>query len=165
MSGKKIIIIIGVVTVGFLLILLSKQGSNASNDLNDNINKPNTKEEMSYDEVKIRKSDITSQARFYPVTIDGVEMEVIAVRASDDTIRTAFNACQVCADSGRGYYIQQGRKLVCQNCGNQFDIDEIEIVRGGCNPAPITRDEKIDDGEFIIIPSDTLKANEYLFNY
>ena len=39
-------------------------------------------------------------------------IEVLAVKSSDGTIRTAFNTCQVCYASGRGYYIQQGDGLI-----------------------------------------------------
>ncbi len=51
-------------------------------------------------------STITGDANYYPIDVDGTEMEVIAVRAPDGTIRTAFNTCQVCYGSGRGYYVQ-----------------------------------------------------------
>ena len=80
----------------------------------------------------IHKSEVTGQAKFYPVEIDGVKMEVLAVLASDNTVRTAFNTCQVCFDSGRGHYVQENDLLVCQNCGNRFKMDDLEIVRGGC---------------------------------
>ena len=46
--------------------------------------------------------DITETATFYPASINGTDLEVIAVKAPDGTIRTAFNTCQVCFDSGRG---------------------------------------------------------------
>jgi uncharacterized membrane protein len=72
-------------------------------------------------------------------------MEVLAVKAPDGTIRTAFNTCQVCFGSGRGYYKQEGKTLVCQNCGNRFSLDDVEKVRGGCNPVPILENEKQED--------------------
>lgn len=142
----------------------------SSNDKSLNTNnqenpKPAVREKASVDELIINKSDITDVAKFYPVTVDGIKMEVIAVRATDGTIRTAFNACQVCASSGRGYYIQVGHTLVCQNCGNVFDIDDIEKVHGGCNPAPITKADKIEDDTSITIPKDTFVKNKDLFNY
>jgi nitrite reductase/ring-hydroxylating ferredoxin subunit len=123
------------------------------------------REPESIDELTIKKSDITEIAKFYPVIVDGIRMEVIAVRASDGGVRTAFNACQVCATSGRGYYIQVGDTLVCQNCGNVFNIDDVEKVHGGCNPAPITKDDKTEDNDYIKIPKSTFEANIGLFNY
>lgn len=108
-------------------------------------------------------ADITENAKFY--SYDGLDskMEVIAVKASDGTIRTAFNTCQVCFSSGKGYYVQEGDKLVCQNCGNQFGMDQVELTKGGCNPVPILEDQKQVDGDKITIPKETMKAAEKIF--
>jgi hypothetical protein len=38
-------------------------------------------------DLRILKSQVTSQAKFYPYTADGVKMEVAAVKASDGSIR------------------------------------------------------------------------------
>ncbi|MDR2006984.1 MAG: DUF2318 domain-containing protein, partial [Acidaminococcales bacterium] len=99
----------------------------------------------------IPASEISPAARFYPVEIDGVKLEVIAVKAPDGSIRTAFNTCQICFDSGRGYYKQSGNALVCQNCGSRFAISQIEVVRGGCNPVPILPENKKLEGGNIVI--------------
>ena len=85
----------------------------------------------------IQIADITENALFYPVDIDGMRMEVLTVRASDGTIRTAFNTCQVCYNSGRGYFVQEGTVLVCQNCGRRYRMNQVERQAGGCNPVPI----------------------------
>ena len=61
----------------------------------------------------------------------------------------AFNTCQVCYDSGRGYYVQEGDVLVCQNCGNRFSAEQVELIKGGCNPVPIDSENKTDDGTTI----------------
>ena len=90
-------------------------------------------------------------------------MEIIALKAPDGTIRTAFNTCQVCYDSGRGYYVQEGDVLVCQNCGNRFSADQVELVKGGCNPVPILAENKTDNGATITIPKDFLEQNKDLF--
>ena len=55
---------------------------------------------------------VTNNVTFYAVDVDGTEMEVMAVRDSSGNIRTAFNTCQVCYSSGRGYYQQEGNDLV-----------------------------------------------------
>lgn len=107
--------------------------------------------------------DITTEASFYPVKVDGTEMEVIAVRDSEGKIRTAFNTCQICYDSGRGYYIQQGDALVCQNCGNHFTVDQVEIESGGCNPWPIFEDDKTITEDSIKISYDFLAESEKIF--
>ncbi|MDR1950317.1 MAG: DUF2318 domain-containing protein, partial [Spirochaetaceae bacterium] len=53
-------------------------------------------------------TEINENAIFYPVDIQGTRLEVIAVKAPDGSLRTAFNTCQVCYASGRGFYKQQG---------------------------------------------------------
>ncbi len=106
---------------------------------------------------------ITENAGFYPVDVDGTEMEVIAVMAPDGTIRTAFNTCQICYGSGRGYYVQEGDQLVCQNCGNRFDMSQVEMVSGGCNPWPILDEDKTTDETNITISYSFLKKSVTLF--
>ncbi len=107
--------------------------------------------------------EISSKASFYPVTVDDTELEVLAVKASDGTIRTAFNTCQICYSSGRGYYEQKGDLLICQNCGNQFSVNDIEVLRGGCNPVPIFPEEKTVEEAHIIISNEFLREAKVIF--
>lgn len=111
----------------------------------------------------IAKSEVTEKVKFYPYNVDGINMEVLAVKAKDGSIRTAFNTCQVCFDSGRGYYVQEGDEVVCQNCGNRFKIEQIEVIKGGCNPVPIFPDNKTDDGTNIKVSREYLEENKFLF--
>ena len=111
--------------------------------------------------ITITKSEITQEALFVPYQVGNTKMEVIAVKASDGTIRTALNTCQVCNNSGYGYYVQEGDELVCQNCGNRFNIDQVEKQRNGCNPVPV--DEKTDDGTTITISDEYLSKATPLF--
>jgi uncharacterized membrane protein len=108
-------------------------------------------------------SEVSKTATFYPVDVDGVAMEVIAVKAPDGTIRTAFNTCEVCYDSGRGYYEQEGDALVCQNCGNRFETSQVEIQSRGCNPWPIFAEDKTVTDETITITYDFLSASTKAF--
>ncbi|HML68293.1 MAG TPA: DUF2318 domain-containing protein [Clostridia bacterium] len=109
-------------------------------------------------------SEISETATFYPLEIEGTKMEVLAVKAPDGTIRTAFNTCQVCFDSGKGYYKQDGDVLVCQNCGNRFSMSDVEVTRGGCNPVPITSEYKTVTDEFITISYDFLNEARVIFS-
>jgi hypothetical protein len=113
--------------------------------------------------ITIVKSEITETASFIPYETNGTKMEVVAVKAPDGTIRTAFNTCQVCYDSGRGYYKQEGDVLVCQNCGNRFKISQVEKEKNGCNPVPILEGDKTDSGDTIAISADYLDRNKELF--
>lgn len=114
-------------------------------------------------DLEIPTADITEKATFYTYDELDSKMEVLAVKASDGTIRTAFNTCQVCYSSGRGYYVQEGDVLVCQNCGNRFSMDEVEVTRGGCNPVPIFEDQKEVTEETVIIPKEFLQEAEVIF--
>jgi uncharacterized membrane protein len=107
--------------------------------------------------------DLSPTARFYPVVIEGVQMEILAVQAPDGTYRTVFNTCQVCYASGRGYYKQTGNVLVCQNCGNRFPMSRVEVSSGGCNPIPIFPQYKVQDEEKIVIPRDFLVRAKGIF--
>ncbi len=108
--------------------------------------------------------DITENASFYEYEIDDKTVEVIAIKASDGSIRTAFNTCQVCYDSGRGYYKQEGDNLVCQNCGNRFTANDVQVSKGGCNPVPIFSEDKTEDNTNITISKDFLIQTKGIFD-
>lgn len=112
----------------------------------------------------IQKKDVTRVATFYPYQAGGQYMEVLAVKAGDGSIRTALNTCQVCFDSGRGYYQQDGDYLICQNCQNKFHIDQVGLVKGGCNPVAIMEENKQDTGPSILIPKSYLDSQSHYFS-
>lgn len=62
-------------------------------------------------DLTIVKSDVTDKAKFYGYQSNDTYMEVMAVHASDGTVRTALNTCRACNNSGRGYYVQEGDVL------------------------------------------------------
>ena len=103
-------------------------------------------------------ADLSQTASFYKADLDGTEIELVALKDSKGNLRTAFNACQVCYSSGRGYYRQEGKYLVCQNCGNSFTIDQVGIASGGCNPWPILDSDRTVTDDEIQISYDVLKA-------
>ena len=111
----------------------------------------------------IEKNIVGEQAVFYPYEIEGVDIEVMAIKASDGTIRTAFNTCQICYASGRGYYEQEGNALVCQNCRNRFTAEDVQVAGGGCNPVPIFASNKIETEETISISEAFLKESKDIF--
>lgn len=141
--------VIAVLILGVIIIKLSTGGSNST--------------QTASGDLIILKSEVSETAKFYPYKAGKTIMEVIAVKASDGTIRTAFNTCQVCFDSGRGYYKQQGDELICQNCGNRFKLNQIEKIKGGCNPVPITKENKIEDDTNIVISQAFMEESKGLF--
>lgn len=112
----------------------------------------------------IPKSEITETAKFYPITVDGTEMEVFAVRDSGGEIRTAFNTCQSCYTSGNGRYAVEGTDLVCQNCGFYFTADQVGAnENGGCSPWAIGTEDRTDTEETITIPYEFLASSRTIF--
>lgn len=109
-------------------------------------------------------SEVSETVQFYPVSVDGTDMEILAVKDSGGTVRTAFNTCRICFDSGRGYYKQVGNTLVCQNCGNRFTFDQIEVEISGCNPYPIFSSDKTVTDDSILISYDFLRSSAELFS-
>lgn len=74
------------------------------------------------------------KARFYKFEDGGKEIAFFAVKASDGSVRTAFDACDACYRSKKGYE-QQGDKLNCNNCNQKFAINRLgPNATGGCNP-------------------------------
>lgn len=137
-----------------------KKASKATDDKEDK--KETTKIEKG-DSLTIKTDDLSEDAAFYPIEVDGTEMEVIAVKDAEGIVRTAFNTCQICYDSGNGYYKQEGDKLVCQNCGNSFAMDQVGETAGGCNPYPILDDDKTVTEDEIQISYDFLKKSSDIF--
>jgi uncharacterized membrane protein len=155
-----------VVTVASILIMLVIAlmiYKNQSSEDKDN-NSGNTNPVVKDSDIIIPINEITETASFYPAEINGTSLEVLAVKAPDGSIRTAFNTCQVCYSSGKGYYVQEGEFLICQNCGNRFSMDDVEITRGGCNPVPITEEYKTADSDKITISKDFLAEATVIFS-
>lgn len=89
---------------------------------------------------------------------DGREVKFFVVRSQDGTIRAAFDACDVCFHSKKGYS-QEGQFMVCNNCGRKFHSNRINIIEGGCNPAPLHR---LEQGEYLVLKvSDIIAGARY----
>ena len=154
-TKKKTFTIIGVIAVLIISFIIIKFGS-GSPDTADSAG-------TASGDLTITKNEVSETAKFYPYKAGKTNMEVMAVKASDGTIRTALNTCQVCFDSGRGYYKQQGNEMICQNCGNRFKLDQIEKIRGGCNPVPILEENKTEDDASIVISQAFMEESKGLF--
>ena len=89
---------------------------------------------------------------------DGVIIKYFVVKSSDDVIRAAFDACDVCWPAGKGYF-QEGDFMVCRNCGRRFASVRVNEVKGGCNPAPLNREVRGD--KLVIQVKDILEGRQY----
>lgn len=150
-------------TVSVLVLLIIAIVTSNENKSTIGGSKDNRSPVVKDNDIVIQVSDVNETASFYPAEMNGISLEVLTVKAPDGTIRTAFNTCQVCYGSGRGYYIQEGNILRCQNCGNQFAMDDVEVTRGGCNPVPITSDYKTVEDDTITISKDFLTEASVIF--
>jgi uncharacterized membrane protein len=102
------------------------------------------------------------QAHYFTTKSEkGVNVEFFVVQSHDGIIRAAVDACDVCYRAGKGY-VQEGNVMVCTNCGMRFATDRINEVKGGCNPAPLTR--TIAEKDLVISMAD-INANAWLCEF
>ncbi|MBU2497165.1 MAG: DUF2318 domain-containing protein [Nanoarchaeota archaeon] len=107
-------------------------------------------------------SEITGQAKFYDYKIDGTTISFFAVKASDGSIKTGFDACDVCYSSKKGYR-QEGNYMVCNNCGNKYPINGIGTENknpGGCWPGYLPSKS---DGENLLIKKSDIEGDGWMF--
>jgi len=103
------------------------------------------------------------KARHYEYKTDnGLTIKYFIIRSSDGVIRAAFDACDVCWPAGKGYY-QEGDFMVCRNCSRRFASVLVNEVKGGCNPAPLTR--HIVDGKLVIEVKDIVEEGGKYFDF
>lgn len=100
------------------------------------------------------------KARFYRFEGRSGPVDFFVVRSSDGVIRTAFDTCDVCYRERKGYR-QEGNDMVCNNCDQHFRTDLVNVVKGGCNPAPLNRRQL---GATITIVANDIEAGSGYFN-
>jgi len=90
--------------------------------------------------VRLVASDFNDgHARFYQFNGQQGPIKFFVVKSSDGVIRAAFDACDVCYKEKRGYR-QEGDAMICNNCGQSFPSQLVNVVKGGCNPSPLQRE-------------------------
>ena len=89
--------------------------------------------------IQFTSSDFADgKARFYRFQGQSGPVDFFVVRSTDGVLRAAFDTCDVCYRERKGYR-QEGNDMVCNNCGQHFRTDLVNVVKGGCNPAPLHR--------------------------
>lgn len=174
MEKKNIIMIIASILIIIAIVAIIASGkskkktstnqtsSSTNKSTTEQVNKSNETIKLTADEngdVTIDTSNIGSTATFYNYDYNGKTIKLFAVKASDGTIRMAFNTCQVCNPSPMAYFKQSGKNFICQNCKNSFATDSIGKERGGCNPIPITEEERVDGENTITIKQDFIESH------
>jgi len=98
------------------------------------------------------------QARFYRYQARDGAIDFFIVKSHDGVIRTAFDSCDVCFRERKGYR-QEGREMVCVNCEQRFPTEKVNVVKGGCNPAPLKRQQL--GGQVVIAANDIERGANY----
>ncbi len=144
-----------VVTVAAYLVMTNQQKSGV--DVDDKYSASSTADQVVY---PVGHFD-DGKARHYEYKTSEFTIKYFIIKSSDGVIRAAFDACDVCWPAGKGYF-QQGDVMVCRNCGRKFASVLVNEVKGGCNPAPLTR--TVEGDQLIIKVKDILEGKEF-FNF
>lgn len=139
--------IIGIILVASFAIFIFTKGFGL---FNSTVTGPSTAPE----EIKISPSEISEKVKWYEYDSNGVKIRFFVVKADDRSIKTGFDACDVCYKFKKGYR-QEGNYLVCNNCGRRFSISGLGTENknpGGCWPGYLPNIVK--DGYIIIEKSD-----------
>jgi uncharacterized membrane protein len=155
--GKKTYIFIAMLAVaGALYIFESKIDAGAlqnGGSYHKNVKAVNGK-------INIPLSDLNDdKAKYFRYKFSDTTVDFFVVRSSDGVLRAAFDSCDVCFREKKGY-TQNGDLMVCNNCGQTFPTNRINIEKGGCNPAPL--DRKV-VGEKLVIDIVDLYAGKKYF--
>ena len=98
------------------------------------------------------------KARHFEHKHANLTIRYFVLKSSDGIIRAAFDACDVCWPAGKGYY-QDGDNMVCRNCGRRFASVLVNEVKGGCNPAPLTR--SVEGNQLVLQVKDILEGKQF----
>lgn len=110
-------------------------------------------------EVRLDINEISDgNAHYFKYASDTGDISFFVIKSVDGVMRAAFDACDVCYREKKGYR-QEATSMVCNNCGMQFRSDLINVVKGGCNPAPLNR--RIEGKQLVINDSDILQGAKY----
>lgn len=121
-----------------------------------------------YEKVKVNNATISlpvakladGKARFYRFEDGGKEIAFFAIKAADGSIKTAFDACDACYKSKKGYE-QQGDKMNCNNCNQKFAVNRLgPNASGGCNPGYLPHQQ---NGGMVTIKASDLKEGARYF--
>ena len=89
------------------------------------------------------------------IDVGGTEVRVIAILDSSCTVRAGLDACAICGHQG---YYQDGKNVICRNCGAVIYIPTIGQA-GGCNPIHI--DYRVEGDSLRIAATALTEAAKY----
>jgi len=91
----------------------------------------------------------------YALAAGGSEVRIIAILDASETVRAALDACAICGSLG---YYQDGKNVVCRNCGAAVYVPTIGLA-GGCNPIHV--DYRVEGDAIHIAASELAGAAKY----
>ena len=110
--------------------------------------------------VMIPTAKVSDKAKFFKFDDGNREIAFFVVKAADGSIKTAFDACDACYKSKKGYE-QQGDRMNCKNCNQKFAIGKLgPNATGGCNPGYLANQI---NGPNVTIKIEDLKAGARYF--
>lgn len=110
-------------------------------------------------EIRIPVEDVNDgEAHYFIFEGKSEVVKFFVVKSADGKIRAAFDACDVCFREKKGYS-QAGDYMVCNNCGRKFHSNRINVIKGGCNPAPLRR--TVQGDELVIRVADVVPGARY----
>lgn len=98
------------------------------------------------------------KARYFTYAAGEKNINFFVIKSSDGVLRAAFDTCDVCYAAKKGYR-QEGDLMVCNNCGQRFPSNLINVEKGGCNPAPLNR--KVEGDKLVISTADIEQGGWY----
>ena len=91
----------------------------------------------------------------FAIDVGDVEVRLIAILDSSDTVRAGLDACLICGHQG---YYQEGKNVICRNCGAAISVPTLGLA-GGCNPIHI--DYRVEGDSLRIAASALAAASKY----
>ncbi|NIQ95667.1 MAG: DUF2318 domain-containing protein [Desulfuromonadales bacterium] len=112
--------------------------------------------------VSIPLADVNDgKAHYYKYKAGDRSVSFFLLKSRDGSVRAALDACDVCYKSLKGYR-QEGNFMVCNNCNQKFESNLINVVKGGCNPAPLTR--TVANGQVVLHERELIDGRRYFPN-
>ena len=150
---KKIITGAGIILIALMGFMFFNKGSITGNVIAEPIDEGNS--------IKIPLSSISKNAHWFDYNSEGVNIKYFVVRDGDGNVKSAFDACDVCYKTRKGYR-QEGGDMICNNCGNHYPISGIGTanLRGGCWPGYL---QSSIQGDYLVISKQALEVGRYRF--
>jgi len=153
----ELLIPVFVLAAGGIFIGVKKAGDGKVDFGNTLVNYHKVKADEGVVSLPISEFD-DGNASYYRYQFPEKDVFFFVVKSRDGIIRAAFDACDVCFAEKKGYS-QKGDIMVCNNCGQEFPTDRINVEKGGCNPSPL--DRNIVGDQLVLQVSDLYKGMRY----